>query len=253
MRVVVDGDAPQPKGTLLQKVRSFGRETVVEAERKHPVTFIDGGFGEANNPSKEAFHEVETSNEKIGTFVSIGTGRGKVDKFHTGLRRLVQASFAAVGDPEPAHLSMLRESQNPDHGFGYFRLNEPNGLPDLDFDEWKPKRNGNKTRKKILDAFQRWAIDPKVSASISHCALELVRRRRLRTADESQWERFALEVFFDCKEDKCPQPSDKRWYNKNDFQSHLMEDHKMEEGPELQAALRSHRRVWRYKPPPNGG
>ena len=42
----------------------------------------------------------------MGTFVSIGTGRGKTSRFHTGLRRFIKAGMAAVGDPEPPHHEM---------------------------------------------------------------------------------------------------------------------------------------------------
>lgn len=216
------------------------------------MTFIDGGFGEANNPSKEAFYEVTLSNKTISTFVSIGTGREVPNKFSRGLRRLIQTSFAAVGDPEVAHQFMSDQSKQL--GFQYFRLNEPGGLPDMAFDEWKPRNSGERTKQKIRDAFHNWfAEHPEVAADLHKCALELVRRRRLRTADESHWERYALGAYFDCQEDNCPDAGSKRWYNRNDFQSHLMNDHKMEEGVDLQNALNSHRRIWRYKPRNNGG
>jgi hypothetical protein len=250
---MVDDDSPQRRKTLLSRVTSFGKSPSPEHETSRPVTFIDGGFGEANNPSKEAFYEVTTNNEQIGTFVSIGTGRGKVDKFHKGLRRLVPAAFAAVGDPDPAHAALQKESQNVQSKFGYYRLDEPNGLGDLEFDEWKPRKNGNRTRKRIEDAFRAWAIDPKVSENLQRCALELVRRRRLRTADESEWERYAVEAFFDCEEGNCQQPGDKRWYKRSDFQHHLLTDHGIADEHKLQEKAQICRKMWRYKPPSNGG
>lgn len=254
MQVFLDDEAPQPKGSFLKKALTWGHPApVLPLPTSRPVTFIDGGFGPANNPSKEAFDEVTSSNERIGTFVSIGTGRGSADKFQTGLRRFIQAGMAAVGDPEPAHHAMLKESQHKDLGFGYYRFNEHNGLPDLDFDEWKPRSSGTRTQQKIREAFQRWYLDPKVTASIQKCALELVRRRRLRTADESQWERYAVKAYFDCREDGCSKPTDMRWYNRNDFRSHLIADHGMREGGDLNKAIRAHRIVWKYKPRGNGG
>jgi hypothetical protein len=252
MQVIVDGEAPQSRITIVKRVTSgIGRDTNVGREKAPTMTFIDGGFGEANNPSKEAFYEVTTSNKTIGTFVSIGTGRESPDKFHRTLKRLIKTSFAAVGDPEVAHGLMLNKSQ--EQGFSYFRLNEPDGLPDVDFDEWRPRGSGRRTRQKIKEAFQGWAINPKVAAELQKCALELVRRRRLRTTDKSQWERYSLVAYFDCKEDNCREDSTKRWYNRNDFQSHLMDDHKMNEGEDLQKAILSHRGTWKYKPSSNGG
>jgi hypothetical protein len=251
MQEAIDNTPPPPRLTLISRIStiSFNRRQT-GSPATVPVTFIDGGFGEANNPSTEAYNEIITSNERIGTLVSIGTARGKGDKFETGLRRLIAATFAVVGDPEPSHLTMLKESK--EKGFGYYRLNEPNGLPDLQFDEWKPRKNGSRTQQKILAAYQRWAADPKVLVQLQMCAMDLVRRRRLRTADESQWERYSIKAYFDCQETKCPKKGDKRWYSRNDFQNHLMVDHGMQEGEDLQKTILSHRKVWRYKPQGNG-
>jgi hypothetical protein len=253
MQVVVDGDTPHPKGSFITRVTTIRRDPNAGFETtRAPMTFIDGGFGEANNPSKEAFYEVTTStNKTISTFVSIGTGRERPNKFQKGLKRLVKTSFAAVGDPEVAHQFMSDQSKQ--HGFSYFRLNEPDGLTDMEFDEWKPRNSGKRTQQKIREAFQRWALDPKVIEDLRNCALELVRRRRLRTADESQWERYALEAYFDCREDNCSEDGATRWYSRNEFQSHLIKDHKMKEGIDLQKAIRSYRTIWKYKARTNGG
>jgi hypothetical protein len=251
MQVYFDDEIPLLGGSFFRRTFTFHQTAATETSR--PVTFIDGGLGPANNPSKEAFDEVTTANERIGTFVSIGTARGSANKFERGVLRFIKAGIAAAGDPEPPHKDVLKESQHEEHGFSYFRFNEHDGLPDLEFDEWKPRSTGKRTQQKIREAFQRWALDPRVTASIQKCALELVRRRRLRTADESQWERYAIKAYFDCNENSCPQKGDKRWYNRNDFRDHLMKDHKMTEGLDLENAIRSHGRAWRYKPKGNGG
>jgi hypothetical protein len=228
-----DGDKPQPKDFLVPPGQ--------------PVTFIGACFGDSTNPSKEAFYEVTTLKETIGTFVSIGTGTGgRSNKFSASLISRLSAGIKIVGDHETAHLDTQSLSQ--EHGFGYFQLNEYGGLTDLGFDEWEPRTSGRQTRQKILLAFQKWSINPTVLDMLRRCAHELVRRRRLRARDASRWERFALKAFFDCTEDNCRQPGNKRWYNRNDFQRHLVEDHKMKEGPDLQKIINKYREIWRYKP-----
>lgn len=254
MQVFLDGDPPQTTpflGRIRTRVSSWREPEECPEPTRRPVTFIDGGFGEANNPSNEVFWEVTTLNEKIGTFVSIGTGKGNPNRFHTGLRPLIHTSFAVAGDPEPAHSAMQAHKSN--HGFSYFRLNQPNALANLEFDEWKPRKSGCRTKRKIQDSFRAWAVSPQVQADINRCAQELVRRRRLRTADFSKWERYASGAFFDCEEDDCPKTGDKRWHNRDDFKNHLINDHQMEEGEQLQNIINLHRREWTYKPPGNGG
>jgi hypothetical protein len=254
MQVFLNDDPPR-RLTFRDRVRSrvgtWTRENPEPPPR--PVTFIDGGFGPANNPSEEVYFEVTTLNENIGTFVSIGTGRAKPNRFHSGLKKLIKTSFAVAGDPEAAHVAVMNKAN--EQGFGYFRLNQPNGLPNLDFDEWKPRKSGARTKRKILESFREWALDPTVLGNIQHCAMELVRRRRLRTEDFSKWESYALGAFFDCEEDCCPKPGDKRWvwHNRDDFKKHLIDDHRREEGKQLENTIRRYRKVWVYKPPPSNG
>ncbi|KAH7342725.1 acyl transferase/acyl hydrolase/lysophospholipase [Rhexocercosporidium sp. MPI-PUGE-AT-0058] len=256
MQVSLSDESPEPSKFPFKRILTGLAPPKPSPTTSRPVTFIDGGFGPANNPSKEAFHEVTLSNERIGTLVSIGTGRGSADKFHTRLLKFVKNGISAVGDPLPADQSMKFESKRKDHEFGYFRFNEHNGLPDLDFDEWRPKASGNRTQTKIREAFHRWSVDPKVTDAIRLCAIELVERRRLRTADESRWERYATKSYFDCKEDQCTEASDKRWYARDEFRDHLRREHRcMEEEDNLEEIIQRHRTAWRYKPPQagNGG
>ncbi len=149
-------------------------------------TFIDGGFGEQNNPSKEAYFEVLTSNENIGTFVSVGTGRKNADRFQAGLINRIKAAFDVMGDTELTHDFMKGRSER--ERFSYFRFNEPEVLASMDFDEWKPRRNGSKSIDKMTRAFSNWAVKPEVQRKLRQCADQLVRRRRLRAAENpSLW------------------------------------------------------------------
>jgi len=209
------------------------------------VTFIDGGFGRVNNPSEEAFHEVNSSNEKIGTFVSIGTGRDLPNRHKRRTIDVIRAGFDVAGDPDPAHQAVKRESEREAHEFSYFRLNEPGGLHGLDFDEWKPKATGEKTKKKITSAFNCWVENTR-SSEIQRLATELVRRRRLRSLDESRWERYALESSYDCD---CYQAATKRWENRNEYVSHLMQHHAIYDEAEQREEIERHRIIRDYKPP----
>ena len=140
-----------------------------------------------------------------------------------------------IGDPEPPHRAM--ESKAKEDGFGYFRFNEFDGLPDLDFDEWKPRKSGKQTQDKIESSCQRWASKPEVRENIRRCASDLVQQRRLRTADESQWERYAVQAYFDCGGNNCPGAVGKRWYNRKEFRQHLLTDHRLEQDARLDAVI----------------
>lgn len=107
MQLYLDDKIPPRHESFLRRtVTGFARPRPAAAV-SGPVSFIDDGFGPANNPSEEAFREVKDSNERIGTLVSIGKGRGSADKFHTRLMPFIKAGIAAVGDPQPAHIAML--------------------------------------------------------------------------------------------------------------------------------------------------
>jgi len=250
MQVYLDDEIPEPKPGLLKRLTSNFNPKQPSKNTSRPVTFLDGGFGPANNPSREAWQEVSSSNEKVGIFVSIGTARGKTNRFHTALRPFIKAGIAAVGDPEPPHHDM--ETKSKEQKFDYYRFNEFDGLPDLDFDEWKPSKNGKHTQDKIHKAYQKLICKPEVQESFRRCALDLVRRRRLRTADESRWERYATKVYFDCGEDKCPEEAGKRWYDRNEFREHLMTSHRLTEDGSLATAIQRDGKSWRYRAPGNG-
>jgi hypothetical protein len=213
-------------------------------------TFIDGGFGEQNNPAKEAYYEVLTSNENIGTFVSAGTGRKNADRFQAGLINRIRAAFDIMGDTELTHDFMRGRCQR--ERFPYFRFNEPEVLADMDFDEWKPRKNGSKSIDKMTRAFSIWAVKPEVQRMLRQCADQLVRRRRLRVAaDPSLWEAFSMGSWYDCGREGCPDPVAKRWYLRSNFEEHLRRSHSRGEEVDaraLQEQADSHRKIWEYKP-----
>jgi hypothetical protein len=209
------------------------------------ATFVDGGYGEANNPAEEAYYEVKTFNDNVGTFVSIGTARRFTNRFNSGVRSTARAAFDALGDPEQAHIKM--ESLSGRFGFSYFRFNEQDALATTEFDEWNPKSSGRKTQDKILRAFQEWFMHPHIQMQFQNCARELVRRRRLRTADTSRWERHALGSCFDCKEN-CKETGNRRWKYRAEFEDHLRSaQHQVTPNRPIDQIVQESRTLWAYK------
>ena len=236
----------------LKRGATFGKNKRSVPHDKSIATFIDGGWGHTNNPAEEAYHEIITSNETIGTFASIGTGRRTTDRWKSGFKNKILGLVDEATNPEISHRRVLALSKQEGKIFSYYRFNELNALPDTDFDEWQPRSTGKKTLNKIEDAFRKWALKGDVQADFQKCAEELVRRRRLRTADTSRWERYALGSCFDCKEDKkvCPAPADKRWFDRKEFQDHLLADHEAKPS-NIDQIVEKCRTVWAYKPPQN--
>ena len=219
-----------------------------------PLVFIDGAFGSGNNPSMEAYYDILQAHGcdpgAIGMLVSVGTAKGRYDKFKRGLRNLLKAGIAMATDPGPTddHVAELARTKN----FQYFRLNKPNGIP-IELDEWKPRHSGEKTRKKMIDTCLKWTNDPKVTESFRECARGLVRQRRLRAAaaDSVQWERYAIGSEFPCKLANCKAPGSEQWKTSTAFREHLRTVHYITKDEELEKEIKAQRRQWEYKPKPN--
>jgi hypothetical protein len=219
--------------------------------QKRHNTFIDAGFSPVNNPAEEAYHEVTTSNHPIGTFVSVGTARKVPFRSGRGFGTKVKGGLEALGDTEDVHSRMNKEASSTDKGFSYFRFNQPNALPDVDLDEWIPRSSGKKTLEKMDVTFNAWAMQPDIQADFQKCAQELVRRRRLRTADASRWERFALGSFFVCPRDDCEDAGNRKWFGRAEFGAHLIEAHDEDADPaNIKVIADNCKTDWVYKPPP---
>lgn len=192
-----------------------------------------------------------TSNENLGTFVSVGTGRGNADRFQAGLINRIKAAFDIMGDTELTHEFMKGKSER--ERFPYFRFNEPKVLADMDFDEWEPRSNGRRSIDKMDRAFGNWTVKAEVQRMLRRCADQLVRTRRLRVAaDPSRWEAFSLGSYYDCGREGCPESVAQRWYMRSQFEEHLRRSHSR--GEELdKRALKEladgHKTIWEYNPP----
>lgn len=224
------------------------------------LEFTDGGMGPVNNPSTEAWHEVTTGGEKVGLMVGVGTARGtshKTSRLSTLFGSIIKDSFTQMGETQSGHKATKRLSQVEQ--FEYFRFDNPEGLADVEFDDWKGK-DGNDTREHIKSAFNTWVRNRAVASSFEACAQDLVRRRRQRTQDLSRWERFACRSSYICGERGCRARSgEDKWKNQNDFIAHLRnpdqghaQNINFEDPNVLQRIFAESRRVWQYQATTNG-
>ncbi|KAK3369947.1 acyl transferase/acyl hydrolase/lysophospholipase [Podospora didyma] len=218
------------------------------------VRFTDGGFGRANNPAEEVLRELrsilKSRFKRIGTWVSIGTARQAAtsDPNDPNLVNTTLLSYARLGDPEPVHERMVGESAKDK--FAYCRLNEVNGLPSVQMDEWLPRGSGTQTMETMKNAFASWAARAENVAKFQKCAKALVQNRRKRASEsKSLWERYALGKFYVCPEDDCIYDPDETWHYRTTFLQHLKWPHMKRNEAEIEAMLEQCEYVWEYKPP----
>ena len=229
----------------------------IENRRAEGFTkFEDGGFSQANNPTRTGMHEIEDlhANGSVGTIVSVGTARklkedveGKT--FFSTLPNLAREFADTVTDPETTHREMKRDQAMYD--FPYYRLNHPGGLK-TELDEWKPKnrmynkkKSGEKTIADMESAFDRWAAKTDNIDQLQKCAAALVARRRERMNTDA-WERYATGSHFTCGVRGCD-PGD--FFHRHQFEHHLQKHHDLKDD-ELKAEVDRRRKYWRYQSAP---
>ncbi|KAK0713705.1 acyl transferase/acyl hydrolase/lysophospholipase [Lasiosphaeria miniovina] len=256
-----DGEVVSRKTTIARLTRTFavgvragsgnaGSSTAAIPERT--ARFTDGGFGRANNPSEEVLRELKSilkkRYKKIGTWVSIGTARPipKSDPKRQTLHNTTLLSYAKLGDPEPVNEMMKMESREK---FAYYRLNEVNGLPGVDMDEWQPRHSGEATMEKMKNAFATWASEAENVERFQECARALVRNRRERARESmSLWERYAMGRFYFCPESDCIYDPDETWHYRSTFERHLGSVHR-KNAAAIRDTLDKCEYCWEYKPP----
>ena len=219
--------------------------------------FTDGGFGQANNPTRTGTQEIEELHgyDSIGIVVSIGTARklkedAKKATFFSTIPGSAREFADAATDPEIIHHNMQRHHDKR-HEFPYYRLNHAGGLQ-TELDEWEPKRKmynkkdgGAKTIADMEGAFDKWAGNQENIQQLRECAAALVARRRERMSTR-KWERYATGSHFECRVKGC---DDGDFYYRDQFQSHLSERHGFE-GDYLECQMRQRRKHWRYQVAP---
>jgi hypothetical protein len=190
--------------------------------------FTDGSFF-VNNPSWEVFNEImtmhERSEEPIGLFLSLGTGETKhtwSDHFWRSLWPSERSLRKALGSQAAkVHHHIVHESGISE----YQRFSVEQGLENVALDEWKPRKDGTQTLKRIHSVTAAYLKQDEVIAKLRECARLLVDRRRLR-AKTGRWETYALGIRYQCKEENCAR---KNWLfqNRNELIKHLRTDHEV--------------------------
>jgi len=219
------------------------------------LLFKDGGFGYANNPTKEGIREIEEEYgaDAMGIVVSVGTARrDEIPRERRVLRFIpvVTEMTQMANDPEKIHKEVRKMSQHEDYPFNYYRLNHPGGLG-VQMDEWKPRHGSSKeesgsiTVGNIQNAFYGWASKPENIRDFQDCALKLVQRRRARAGNRSKWERYAAGCKFTCRLMGCDR-EEEFWYREQ-FREHLRRDHGLDDEVHLEREIAISRKCWRYQ------
>ena len=221
------------------------------------VEFTDGGFSQANNPTRTGKQDIEDLHgySSIGIVVSIGTARklkkdAKTATFFSTIPDSAREFADTATDPEIIHAEMERD-QSKYNEFPYYRLNHPGGLQ-VELDEWEPKRKmynqkqgGVKTIADINSAFARWAAEIDNVQRLQECAAALVARRRGRMKT-GKWERYATGSHYECRFRGCDTGD---FFDREQFKSHINKNHGLE-GDGLKDAVRQCRKHSRYQAAP---
>lgn len=221
------------------------------------LLFKDGGFGYANNPTKEGIREIEEEcgADGMGIVVSVGTARrDDVPRKRRVLRFIpeVTAMSQLANDPEKNHNEVQGMSQHELYPFDYYRLNDPGRLG-VQMDEWKPRHrfskgdSGSVTIDIIENAFNKWASELDNIGALRECATKLVQHRRARVSNRSKWERYATGAKFTCRLLGCNREDE--FLDREQFRDHLGRDHGVDDEEQLEHEIMRSRKSWRYQKP----
>ena len=234
------------------------------------VTFKDGGFG-SNNPSEEAYYDIANkhggTSKNIGPFVSIGTGSIPLKMFPgrkrnlKNLRNTIANGKTLMQLPSRtarAHENMIRISNfDRKELFPYYRFDGGDRLGKVDLGEWKSHRYtfitgrdntpGCKTLAEIEAATADYLGRRDVQRDLKEVAKILVERRRLRTRNESEWDRYASFSYYECDFKGCNR---ERINTLQKFKEHVRKKHHHTSVDDrvLEAQLKKKRRnYWVYR------
>lgn len=230
------------------------RPTIKPNQKKRDIaSFTDAGFSRDNNPAKQVHDELKTifrkRNKKVANWISIGTARMPATQDLNRLKSFLKVGISRVGDPEPVHNDMKDFSKN--EGFNYYRLNEVDGVMNVEMDEWEPRfgdNSGSRTIGAMEQAFANWGNQMINQKWLKSAAKNLVKIRRARVHDASRWERFALGKFFICRADDCIYDTDQTWNYRVEFIQHLKAVHHYDDR-RIEQEVKDCSKEWDYKPP----
>lgn len=138
-----------------------------------------GSPKELRNGLLPVFHEVtrqvEESSETYTLFISIGSGSYSRSTLESeGL----SSETKMTGEPTSSDVKIRGK------GYTYHRLNRANRLNSIKYDEWKKIKGveGNATIDRISHETEIYLADPLVQENLREIALNLVQKRRARSA-----------------------------------------------------------------------
>ena len=135
--------------------------------------------------------------------------------------------------------------------FPHYRFDGGKRLGKVKMDEWKSNRlpaftgkdamPGYRTIREIEDAVTLFLAEEDIDQDLDDLAKLLVRRRRLRTRHESDWERYVSASWYECH--LSGRPDQVQHKTCNAFKEHLWSNHHHTVVPE---ELEKARRCWLY-------
>ena len=215
------------------------------------ILFTDGGFGQNNNPTRQAIREIEGLHGagSIGIVVSVGTARGKEEDNRFRMVRFINSLVSEHTDPEVIHDDIQEQAPQK---FSYYRLNHPEGL-DIGLDRWEPrgpfsKDAGSETIKRITTAFEKWACRGPNINYLKSCARMLVECRWNRMYTP-KWERYAIGARYRCRVQGCDLED---FFDGDKFKDHLRGHGRPEYSLDREVDYCKY--YWKYQAPslPNG-
>jgi Patatin-like phospholipase len=197
---------------------------------------LDGGFGNANNPTRFAWSEVNQMNgdnpKATALTLSIGTGLPRRVRFRNDRyigKWIAYFKFMAhiAADSEEAHLAMLHHHRDLSRSENYYRFNVDAGLEDIKMGEWKTRNTqAGKvylTLDNIAAATTTYLQKPEVQERLRHFAEILVNNRRQRCQD-SRWNNAAMGQKYHCTVKRCGERNTCHETHEN-LRHHLKEAH----------------------------
>ena len=232
---------------------------------KDVVLFKDGAFG-TNNPSKVAYDDIVSkhggSHNSVANFGRIGTGVHSTPIFADrpgnwqDLKANIKGALKLPSRTKEAHDNMVSTALRTP-GFKYYRFDGGERLGEVALDEWKSHRFA-KLRDKDptpgyitidkTDQATAWYLQKRsVQKDLLEVAKLLVRRRRLRTRDMSEWDRFASASWYECTHKGCEhRPID----TADLYKQHVKEIHGIVLADEIiERDMQQSRHCWTYRPP----
>jgi len=182
------------------------------------VKYRDGAIWR-NNPALEIYRGINEFSKDIKRpvklLISLGSGPTKERKFYTHTHP--SSKYHKKGSSVDRVLSQKLDD-------GYWSIEGPSDLSDLEINEWRVDGSGYKTFERIQKSTEMYYQQQAVKEKIELLAEKLVRLRQSR-ARTKRWERFALGIQYECRASAYCSSNSVKFDDRNSFMDHLMWEH----------------------------